>query len=1358
MSGYIDNQATNEARGNGKILDPKWNALFDDYPAYKVLFENKENLKELFYPHPGWVEVFKHKSWIIDIFNSYAELAELFGENPTNAIRFLSKTEDPKNEWAKLFANDSSGKWFRLLVTRQPEIGEQFAPDPSWACLFSENQEWESVFSEHENVAELFAKRPDWFKLFLPCRGWVQLFESQKTRDTLINNFKENGEWFELFKDSPQWLELFAQYPKWAELFLRKPEYFELYSKDAQRFTELAKEKDWKWKDQFANNPEWAFVFAAELKEINERRKLKKQVDINKDLVGLAFSGGGIRSASFGLGVLEALRDFGLIKKIDYLSTVSGGGYIGAWLSANCKRAEINKVSDWLEMDAKEEWDRSISHLRRYSNYLSPKVGLFSADTWTMVTVWLRNTLLIQLMVVFGIAFLLLIPRMSFSYLFEWFPEQLNGLFCNLTASVLCAWSVAGISGNNLHILKDKVEDMRKCFVIITICVGLIALISIVYSEFNPLKFHNKNPDNSLNLGISLLLALIIVIGSLSFIFVFQKVVDSNHPERKFDFTQPRVQRFVVLPMLFVGFFVAAILWEISKANVFKNDDSYVEFLKNIWKYWPFPLSVAIVSLFFLSFSCIKDWNGKKRQDNIETLLFALLAPVISSISLYVSVSAIMFLLQGWVGLGAKGVWLAFVWAPSLVLFAFSFSVLIFLGLLGRDTSEEVREWWSRMGAWLAIYGFSRMAIVTVAIYGPLWSAILCYDGPWQGISAGWIVTTLAGLSAGKSASTGGVGSKGISTKLKDGIAKLAPVVFIIGLFIVVSTILHLTISINSNDSFRVSELKLLVETHWDLLGKAQNSTILVIFIICLVCLLLLSLRVDINEFSLNAFYRSRLTRCFLGATRRQVDRNPQNFTGFDDKDDLSLSDLMVTSGPFHIVNCALNLGGSSDLELHTRQSAIFTLTPFFFGSSYKIKGDGLPDEGEEIGYTNTCEYHKKFSQPTLGQAIAVSGAAANPNMGYHTSPVTAFMMTLFNVRLGWWFPNPHIPGINRPSPSFSLWYLIKELFGSADENSKYLSISDGGHFENLAAYELVKRKCKVIIISDAECDPKYQFEGLGTLIRMCEVDFKAKIKIDVRSICPDGESPWSRSRCAVGKIIYDYQSHNKSEGTLIYIKASMNGHEDTAIMQYKAANSNFPHESTGDQFYGEDQFESYRSLGREITKRTFDPVLRKINLNTGRYTKELIKEDSKAPDIIECAKKLHDIWSPVLPNIGQFSRHADQLMKLWSDISENQSLKSLDEQLNGHWPKSIPEGFRSEFYLFSQLIQLMENVYLDLDLEETWEHPDNEGWRTLFIQWASSKIFQETWKMTNRSYGLRFRYFCELHLPICPTERQHQL
>ena len=182
----------------------------------------------------------------------------------------------------------------------------------------------------------------------------------------------------------------------------------------------------------------WDEAYASELDALRRHRQGDPE---NPDLVGLAFSGGGIRSATFGLGVLESLKGLGLLRGIDYLSTVSGGGYIGAWLSAGHQRHP-----DWLEPGA--DWVEAIRHLRRYSNYLSPEVGFFSADTWSMATIWLRNTLLVQLTVVLAIACALMLPRPLFE-LFQHWPAAGSLRWLTIVLFIL---GVVGIAGNQMRV------------------------------------------------------------------------------------------------------------------------------------------------------------------------------------------------------------------------------------------------------------------------------------------------------------------------------------------------------------------------------------------------------------------------------------------------------------------------------------------------------------------------------------------------------------------------------------------------------------------------------------------------------------------------------------------------------------------------------------------------------------------------------------------------------------------------------------------------------------------------------------------------------------------------------------------
>jgi Patatin-like phospholipase len=957
------------------------------------------------------------------------------------------------------------------------------------------------------------------------------------------------------------------------------------------------------------NRRHWPDAFAEELAEVEKRQIGPKPLRDN--LVGIAFSGGGIRSATFGLGVLEGLKSFGLLRHIDYLSTVSGGGYIGAWLSANCKRAAerraVNqKLPEWLDPAA--DWTPSIAHLRRYSNYLSPKVGFFSADTWSMFMIWIRNSLLVQVTVILAIAVTLLLPRPLFEGFQHW-PEVGHWRWATVALFLL---GVVGIAGNQLRLntrgsiplLQGKSWPISAVATLISL---LVAWRIGAHFAFDP--FTNGQIDYKPAVPIALLL----VSGGFWFqpaaVKLLSIVWPGKKPPQQINYTQAWAQWTIVLPMMATGYLVAAILWGQSKAGGLAKVDSFGGFFQTAVWYWPFPLSVIFASLWLLSFCSIRsrrDWKG---------LLAALFAPVPALLVLHALLCAIMLLLHQWAQAPERP-WLAFVCTPAMVLYAFSLTIVMLIGMMGRQSTDEVREWWSRLGAWLGIYGFAWMLISMVAVFGPRGAAALIDAHPWTALGAGggWLGTTVAGLFAGHSGSTGGdsKGEKAPSAKILEVIAVVAPFVFIAGLLVAVSVGLEYIVFVN---------LSIEPQQTWPAIGVAYPNPpgfLLVSLLVgaaCLAALILMAARVDINEFGLNAFYRNRLVRCYLGATRYLPgERKPQNFTGFDGNDDMRLADLRGESpsaGPFHIVNCASNLGGSSDLALHTRHSATFTLSPLQCGSSYESKDHS--GAREELGYISTPNYGGRDGAPTLGQVISVSGAAVSPNMGYHTSPVVAFLLTLFNVRLGWWFPNPLRSAINLPSPFFNLSYLLTELFGGADDKAKFLMISDGGHFENLAAYELVRRRCRVIIISDAEADPRLTFAGLGTLIRMCEVDFGAQITLDVWPIRPAPGSAWSNSPCAVGRIDY---GPGIPPGVLIYLKASMTGHEDTSVLQYKASHPDFPHESTANQFYGEDQFESYRHLGRETATRCFGAV-------------------SGARDIVALASSLQQMYPPTRDNVG---------------------------------------------------------------------------------------------------------------------------
>jgi hypothetical protein len=921
----------------------------------------------------------------------------------------------------------------------------------------------------------------------------------------------------------------------------------------------------------------WKVAFDAELADI-DRRVIDGTAPTKQHLVGLAFSGGGIRSATFGLGVLETLKELDRLKQVHYLSTVSGGGYIGAWLSANCKRNR-----GWLEQSA--DWLGSIRHLRRHSNYLSPKVGFFSADTWSMFTIWIRNTLLIQLMVILAIAAVLLPPRPLLE-IFQGWPAAGGWRWLTIGFFLI---AVVGIAGNHLRLTR---KDSPWVLHGERWLAGLLSATACMAAAYGVIRWFDFDPfaGGPIDPRPAILVAGLLVLSAFCFQPVGVKLVGfflkkTDRPTQ-INYTQGWVQVAVVMPLMITGILVAAVLWGESRVGDLSSLHTFGALLRTSQKFWPFPLAVVFVSLWLLSLCGMRRWTGDvppSRWERVKPWLTAFLAPIPSVFILHMLLCAIMLLLHSWAGAPGDGALKAFVAAPALVLYAFSLAINLLNGMMGRESTEDVREWWSRLGAWTVIYGLAWTAVALAAVYGPVIAEKIVQSRPWT-FGGGWIGTTIAGLLAGNSQRTDGQGKRLKRNKLLELIAMVAPFVFIAGLVIAISAAIDRIAWINAGQGWAsIGEFHL----------RPSKFVIvsLVMWLICLGSLLLLAARVDINLFSLSAFYRNRLVRCYLGATRSPADRNPQNFTGFDEHDDLKLVELNAVDqkqerieGPFHVVNCALNLGGSSDLALHTRHSAAFTMTPSGCGSAYLSRErDGT---SEEVGYVPIKEYGLEAEAPTLGQAIAISGAAASPNMGYHTSPVVAFLLTVFNVRLGWWFPNPMRKRGTFSSPHYALTYLFAELFGGADDKSRFLNLSDGGHFENLAAYELVRRKCRVIVISDGECDLDLNFEGLGRLIRMCDVDHGARIDIDVRRIHVQEGATWSRRQFAVGTI--DYGSDHP-RGILIYLKASMTDDEDTAVMQYKASHGAFPHESTGNQFYKEDQFESYRRLGRLVAERAFE-------------------------------------------------------------------------------------------------------------------------------------------------------------------------
>lgn len=230
----------------------------------------------------------------------------------------------------------------------------------------------------------------------------------------------------------------------------------------------------------------------------------------------------------------------------------------------------------------------------------------------------------------------------------------------------------------------------------------------------------------------------------------------------------------------------------------------------------------------------------------------------------------------------------------------------------------------------------------------------------------------------------------------------------------------------------------------------------------------------------------------------------------------------------------------------------------------------------------------------TLGSAMTISGAAVSPNMGYQSSTVGAFVMTLFNVRLGAWLPNPNVPEprildsfrktrtqLNRSGPRLAVSTLLNELRGRSDAEGDYIYLSDGGHFDNLGLYEMLRRRCGNILIVDAGRDEHYAYSDLGRTLQRALIDLG--VGVEFSKALKVGDSVLQQ-RGAYAKVRYPASGPRpEATGKLIYLKPWLPTNAPSELQAFKALKGSFPHESTADQFFTESDFESYRRLGEYL-------------------------------------------------------------------------------------------------------------------------------------------------------------------------------
>jgi Patatin-like phospholipase len=824
-------------------------------------------------------------------------------------------------------------------------------------------------------------------------------------------------------------------------------------------------------------------------------------------LSALCVSGGGIRSATFALGVIQGLAERGLLPQFDYLSTVSGGGYIGSWLTAWSHRTGgIDHVAGRLGRDAAPpppgEPD-PIQHLRAYNSYLSPRRGAFSTDLWTLVATILRNIVLNWLVLIPLVVFVVIVPRLYLSALS--FPEQVYG-------AVIFADGGADYSAEPLDAIA---RSPLVVYVLPLVSLGLFAI-----ALFNTLRYLpgvGGRDHSAYDFAVAVLAPLVASVLAFllfdSLYFLGRNFADHTN--------LAWVVGWSILP--------CAVAWGLYLLTDPRPAPQRARLLFG-------PLSLAIVAM--------AAGTGAATWATTNYVL--------------------------WNPDQTKAIsWAAYVTlGPPLVLLGFCFASTLFVGLSSLFLEDGDREWMSRAVAGVLLFTVAWGGFCAMVLVLPQWalawrSWVHGLLGAAAGLSA-WLSTTRSAPAG--NVNPGTVGRPPAHSTLGAVAARVAAPLFIALLAGALSIVANLLLV----GAHQVTGIPLVDaygqpvnwRNHYGILAETDIRLIAVLAVACLGFTSLMSRYVNINTFSLQGMYRARLVRAYLGASNPH--REASTFTGFGRADDLPLAALDSTRRPLHVVNVTLNLVAGQRLAWQERKAESFTMTATHCGSL-------------SLGYRRSSEYGGGI---TLGTAVAISGAAASPNMGYHSSPLVGFIMTLFNARLGSWLGNPGRPGRRTwtdPAPRSATGLLVREALLRTTDRRPYVYLSDGGHFENLALYEMVRRRCRMIVVIDGGCDPDFQYADLGNALRKIRIDLR--IPIDFEDTGMSALRARSR-RCAIGRVRYSAVDGSGTDGTLVYVKPMLLGTEPPDVTSYAASAPTFPHQSTADQWFDESQTESYRMLG----------------------------------------------------------------------------------------------------------------------------------------------------------------------------------
>ena len=963
-------------------------------------------------------------------------------------------------------------------------------------------------------------------------------------------------------------------------------------------------------------------VIAGEYDEIDDRRRAAHGTAPPRvggrppKLIGLSLSGGGVRSATFNLGLLQALSAAGKLKIFDYLSTVSGGGYVGGWWSAwlsrkerdsepgrifpptedieserDDRRAQMEREGSQSNFDRPQIKDSAINasedpihHLRLFSNVMTPRKGLLSADTWRAVASVTRNILL---------TWLILLPILLAAIIIgqAWFT--LGGEPANLLARLARALAVPGLLfiGSLVCIvfwmlfcrqwrtIGDKWVSTMSTLAFLALTVFILIILGI-----------RKFSDIPTPVYVALGFWLVYVSARL----IWWKVVhhvkwrDGEFWRNRITLIQTRTLSYSVFTL--VIFLFAGFGYPVFDFLLRKGENAVAQ--AGGWS----AFGLSVLSAIYTAMKASPTGGGDNKKATAKPPLLQRLAFAVAPFLLLLVLGIVL----SWVGRqlyllilpspNSPTIWVTPLGTTSLVEFVTRGALVsgfLFL-IFALYEIRPLQKWWVSLVVVLAWFALWYAASRTNALGGLMdvkstWSialgllavALVARAILRRRIWILWYAILLAGTALWIKPYVVGPAGSGLSDPLLPQ--------FVVAGMVGTLALLLFELLLGKGANTRSIALTVIGCTIFVLVGAAMGAgprglaalTLAGLVSTILGWVLALGWLSDPNLLTMHAFYKARLVRAYMGASNAERGKSKDaDITDAVPGDDLLLTQLRNTErgAPYHLINTMLNLVGGSDLSTQARASDSFLMSKLYCGST-------------RTGYRPTSEY--ACGGISLGTAVAVSGAAASPTMGAQSpSAALSALMTLFNVRLGYWAPTPSLSYWR--SGAARLWpvYTLQELISQTTDLLPYCNLTDGGHYENTGAYTLIQRGCNVIVIGECGMDPTPTFDDLGNMIRKVRIDFGTEVTLDIESL---------RTRqvhVAVGEIHYGADhaaalglSQAERTGTIIVVKPNLAGGEPVDVKQYGYKNTDFPQQGTFDLWYDEAQFESYRRLGEESGK-----------------------------------------------------------------------------------------------------------------------------------------------------------------------------